>query len=115
MRIWAIALVVLAGFTCAQSQTLQDAQSALERKDYATALRTVRPLADRGDPAAQSLLWERCTRWGVGTAHLLGQGAPQNNAEALNWLRKAADQGHPNAQSNLGMMYALGRGVPATT
>ena len=35
----------------------------------------------------------------------------QNDARAAIWFRKAADQDHPAAQSNLGLMYAEGRGV----
>ena len=37
---------------------------------------------------------------------------PQDYAQAANWFRKAADQGHASAQSNLGNMYSNGRGVP---
>jgi TPR repeat protein len=36
----------------------------------------------------------------------------QDNAEAAKWYRKAADQGHANAQYNLGVMYSTGQGVP---
>ena len=32
--------------------------------------------------------------------------------EAVKWYRLAADQGHGEAQFNLGMMYAAGWGVP---
>jgi uncharacterized protein len=35
----------------------------------------------------------------------------KNEAEAVNWFRKAADQGVPEAQANLGMAYAIGLGV----
>ena len=41
-----------------------------------------------------------------------GQGVPQDYAQAVNWYRKAADQGDANAQRNLGNMYEDGRGVP---
>ena len=37
---------------------------------------------------------------------------PQNDAEAVKWYRKAAEQGHGMAQGALGSMYALGQGVP---
>ena len=134
----AVVFVMLAGVAPAQSRLPQDVQSALDRKDYATALRMVRPLAQSGDPAAQSLLgtmyalgdgvtqsykesvdWYRKSaaqgfseaQFQLGTAYLLGQGAPQNATEALTWLRKAADQGHPDAEADLGLMYAQGRGV----
>ena len=32
--------------------------------------------------------------------------------EAVNWYRRAADQGHADAQFNLGVSYADGEGVP---
>ena len=38
-------------------------------------------------------------------------GVPQNDSTAVEWYRKAADQGHASAQSKLGWMYAQGRGV----
>jgi hypothetical protein len=38
-------------------------------------------------------------------------GVPQDDTEAVRWYRKAAEQGYPVAQSNLGSMYALGKGV----
>ena len=44
-----------------------------------------------------------------------GRGVPQDYAQALVWLRKAADQGNAAAQTNLGAMYGLGLGVPRTT
>ena len=82
----AMALVMLAGFAPAQSRLPQDVQSALDRKDYATALRTVRPLAQSGDPAAQSLL---------GTLYALGDGVTQSYKESVDWYRKSAAQGFP--------------------
>ena len=35
----------------------------------------------------------------------------QDYAEAVRWFRKAAEQGHAGAQSNLGVMYKNGQGV----
>ena len=32
--------------------------------------------------------------------------------EVVKWWRKAAEQGHAEAQNNLGWMYSLGKGVP---
>ncbi|MCX8500810.1 MAG: hypothetical protein ORO03_03835 [Alphaproteobacteria bacterium] len=37
---------------------------------------------------------------------------PQDYAQAVSWYRKAAEQGHANAQFNLGIMYGKGQGVP---
>ncbi len=41
-----------------------------------------------------------------------GRGVPQDDAEAVRWYRKAAEQGLAQAQHNLGVMYANGQGVP---
>ena len=41
-----------------------------------------------------------------------GEGVTRNDEEAAKWIRKAADQGDPHAQNNLGVMYATGRGLP---
>ncbi|POR97032.1 tetratricopeptide repeat protein, partial [Haemophilus influenzae] len=40
-----------------------------------------------------------------------GRGVKQDNFEAVKWYRKAAEQGHADAQLNLGYMYEKGRGV----
>lgn len=38
-------------------------------------------------------------------------GHTRDFTEALAWYRKAAEQGHADAQSNLGWMYVYGHGV----
>ncbi len=48
----------------------------------------------------------------LGIRYYNGQDVSQNYAKALNWLRKAAEQGHVKAQSHLGDMYHKGEGVP---
>ncbi len=40
-----------------------------------------------------------------------GDGVRKDNAEAVKWLRKAAEQGLAEAQYNLGVMYKYGKGV----
>ncbi len=37
---------------------------------------------------------------------------PQDDAEAVKWYRKAAEQGDADALCNLGLMHYHGRGVP---
>ena len=41
-----------------------------------------------------------------------GQGVPQDDAKAVTWYKKAAQQGLAEAQNNLGVMYNNGQGVP---
>ncbi|WP_304666925.1 tetratricopeptide repeat protein, partial [Neisseria bergeri] len=40
-----------------------------------------------------------------------GQGVRQDYAQAVQWYRKAAEQGYAGAQVNLGLMYEQGQGV----
>jgi len=46
------------------------------------------------------------------TCYYHGQGVPQDYVTSAAWLRRAADQGDPRTQFNLGIMYAAGQGVP---
>lgn len=41
-----------------------------------------------------------------------GAGVAQNDADAVKWYRKAADQGLAQAQSKLAAAYMAGKGVP---
>jgi TPR repeat protein len=45
--------------------------------------------------------------------YAMGQGVPRDYAEGLLWYRRAADQGVPSAQYNVGLIYANGLGVTA--
>ncbi|MGO9445188.1 MAG: tetratricopeptide repeat protein [Thiobacillaceae bacterium] len=80
----------------------EDGKAAFNREEFATALRILRPLADRGNPQAQALL---------GSMYALGEGVPKNYAAALTWYREAAARGDADAQFGLGGMYYLGNGV----
>src|ERR1700688_2179006 len=84
MFIAAIAALILAmGFTAAAAEPVDDAVAAANRGDNATALRLLRPLADRGDAAAQYYL---------GLIYANGKGVQRDYAAAVTWYRKAADQ-----------------------
>ena len=58
--------------------------------------------ANQGNPEAQFTL---------GLLHVAGLGVIKDEAQAINWYRKAAKQNHADAQFNLGLMYITGRGV----
>ena len=49
---------------------------------------------------------------GLSRMYYGGKGVPQDYTEARKWYRKAADQGHADAQLRLGLMYDNGKGVP---
>ena len=57
---------------------------AYERGDYATALKEWRSLAEQGYAKAQ---------YHLGLMYAAGQGVTQDEAEAIQWYWKAADQG----------------------
>jgi TPR repeat protein len=42
----------------------------------------------------------------------IGQDVAQDDAEAIRWFRKAAEQGNALAQFNIGVSYSKGKGVP---
>ncbi len=96
----ALAVMLTGG---AAAGPLEDGTPAHGRRDYATALRLWRPLAEKGDAAAQ---------WPLGMLYRFGLGVPRNYAEAVKWYRLAAEQGFDAAQHDLGDMYYLGWGVP---
>jgi protein-disulfide isomerase len=72
---------------------LHAGRQAFEKGDYATALKELRPLADKGNPQAQMLL---------GKMYLSGRGVPRNVNQALQWLTPAAEHGNREAQFLLG-------------
>ena len=91
------------GLTVPASAGYDAGEAAYKRGDYATALRELRPLAERGNAGTQRVL---------GVMYGKGRGIPQDYADALQWYRKAAEQGDAHAQYNLGSMYRDGHGVP---
>ncbi|HET9821903.1 MAG TPA: tetratricopeptide repeat protein [Burkholderiaceae bacterium] len=101
--------IVLVAFVlpvaCARADALQDAVQAVQRKDYATAVRLLGPLAEAGNARAQTQL---------GLLYHHGQGVPESDAQAVVWFDRAARQGYLPAQVQLGNMYAYGHAtVPA--
>jgi TPR repeat protein len=73
--------------------------AAYKERDYETALREIRPLAEQGDAEAQHLM---------GTMFRLGTGVEKNFLLGLEWLAKAGEQGHLGAQARLGNIYFWG-------
>ena len=87
----------------ANAGTKEDALAAYNRKDYATALSLLRPLATQGDAWAQFTL---------GFMYQNGQGVPKDAKETVRLYGLAATQGNASAQISLGNMYRDGQGVP---
>ena len=83
------------------SADVRSGVAAWEAGNYAAAVREWRPLAVAGDADAQ---------FNLGQAYKLGRGVEQDLAQAAEWFRRAAAQGHLQGEDNLGLvLYELGR------
>ena len=80
----------------------EDGVAAVERGDFALALRIFQPLAKQGDAKGQN---------GLGRIYNNGWGVKRDYLEAARWYRMAAEQQYASAQMNLGLLYAKGHGV----
>ena len=76
--------------------------SAFDTGDYATALESWRPLAERGEPRSQA---------GIGFMYHRGLGVTADDREAAVWLERAAEHGQAEGQLMLGILYYYGSGV----
>ena len=97
MRFFASCLVVSAAALSAVAvqADVKTGVDAWVRGDFGGAVAEWRPLADRGDPDAQ---------YNLGQAYKMGRGVPADLRIAQTWYEKAAQQGHPQAAANLGLI-----------
>lgn len=137
MSLVCVCLFALTGQAIADS--LSDAEVAYNAKDYAKAMKLLRPLVEQGNAYAQLYLgmmydngqgvlqdYKEAAKWyrlaaeqgnasaqfNLGVIYRNGQGVLQNYQEAVKWARLSAEQGNALAQSTLGAMYNTGQGVP---
>ena len=135
-----VVLISLAGkvLPAAAQDALDQGLAAYRSADYAKAAEIWRPLAEKGDAAAQYRLgtlyaegkgvaqddkeafkWfqraaekgDASAQYNVGASYAAGVGVAKDETEAAKWFRRAAEQGMPFAQLNLGLLYASGHGV----
>jgi len=59
----------------------------------------------------QAALGRAAAQCSLGLMYDMGEGLPQDYAQAALWYRKAADQGNADAQALLGSLYYMGKGV----
>jgi uncharacterized protein len=77
------------------AQSVKAGIDAWQRADYSKAVAIWRPLADKGDADAQ---------FNLGQAYRLGRGVSTNLAAAKTWFERAANQGHVDAETTLGLL-----------
>lgn len=81
---------------------LERTGAAIERGEFALAIRLLEPLAEEGGATAQLRL---------AALYHQGLGVPQDFATAAKWYALAAQQGVAEAQNSLGLLHATGLGV----
>jgi len=79
----------------ASAQSVKAGIDAWQRGDYVGAVAIWRPLAEAGDPDAS---------FNMGQAYRLGRGVLVDLATAQTWLGRAAEKGHVDAQTTLGLL-----------
>lgn len=102
LRFVLVLLLFAAAPPSARADTFSQGARAYARQDYALSAQILLPLAEAGDPRAQTYL---------GVMYLHGRGVPQNFEVAAYWLYHASESGQPEAQYFLGLMYDKGQGV----
>ncbi|WP_139139118.1 SPOR domain-containing protein [Sphingobium phenoxybenzoativorans] len=87
------ALVAALGLAAPGLADVKAGYDAWGQGDYAKAVKEWQPLAEAGDPDAQ---------YNMGQAYRAGQGVDKDEAAAVEWFRKAAEQGLPKAEDTYG-------------
>ena len=90
----------------------------MRRREYHPGQRAGAPLHSAQQAGATTACFDShrhrkksVNRESVGCLYAFGRGVSKDEAEAVKWYRKAAEQGFADAQRNVGVMYAKGDGV----
>jgi len=76
----------------AQAGPWEDGMAAYNRGDYVPAIRLFRPLAEAGNPKAQSV---------IGAMYRKGEGVAKSSVRAFMWFSLAARRGDARAKAEL--------------
>ena len=98
----AVACGLLVGFCLGATLAAACPPPAPESRQNETApqdAEALRLAAEQGNADAQ---------YNLAVMYANGLGVPQDDAEAVRWYRRAADQGMANAQAALGFRYGIG-------
>jgi uncharacterized protein len=90
-------VAALAAFAAApaSAQNVKAGIEAWQRADYSAAVAIWKPLAAAGDSDAQ---------FNLGQAYRLGRGVPLDLGAAQMWFQRAANSGHLDAETTLGLL-----------
>jgi hypothetical protein len=82
---------------------MNEGVAAVTVGDYTKAIAEFQPLAASGDAAAQ---------YQLAKIYLEGHGPADGVPQGIELMTKSANSSYPEAQAQLGLMYAMGLGVP---
>ena len=100
LRTLFIAISLIVGLaSAALAGPLEDGVAAYKKRNYETAMKLLKPLADEGNAVAQEHVGRMVER---------GKTVPADFRVALDWYQKAADQGDALAQGHVGRIYRTG-------
>ncbi|MGB3693603.1 MAG: tetratricopeptide repeat protein [Spirulinaceae cyanobacterium] len=77
----------------------QEGLRAFESKDYQKAFRLLEPIAETGNAEAQCI---------IANMYQLGMGRNRDIFQAVNWYKKASENGYGVASNNLGGIFLTG-------
>jgi uncharacterized protein len=89
------AAILIASAGPLSAQSVKAGIDAWQRSDYAGAVAIWRPLAEKGDADAE---------FNLGQAYRLGRGVATNLSAGKTWFERAANQGHLDAETTLGLL-----------
>ncbi|MBB6425396.1 SPOR domain-containing protein [Sphingopyxis sp. JAI128] len=92
---WAALPLIAVSLAAPALADVKDGVDAWQAGNYQAAVAEWRPLAIAGDADAQ---------FNLGQAYKLGRGVPTDLGQAESWYRRAAKQGHLQAEDNLGLV-----------
>ncbi|MDD2829364.1 MAG: tetratricopeptide repeat protein [Sulfuricurvum sp.] len=81
---------------------IKEAKAAMQKEDFATAIKEWTALANKGNAEAQ---------FNLGVIYGAGLGTESNMDKAIGWYNKAATQNHPEAAYIMSIAYAKGQGI----
>ena len=103
---------LIMGSACGASKSATKPSAPQNETAEADELTALRQKAAAGDALAQNQVGLTYLTGVYASENLKGLHLTKDEAHAAQWFRKAAEQGLPEAQNQLGAMYLHGRGVP---
>ncbi len=131
---WIIPLALLLGAVTVGAADYEAGIKAYQQGQHGKAFRQFQPLAEKGHAGAQlhlGMMYSKgwgtkrylvrymrvarqgriCAQYNLGGMFNYYKGLPENQPQAIDWIRKAAENGFAEAQLHLGLSYYYGEGV----